>query len=88
MTTTKDYSCLNCEAEFDTDVQMNAHIDFEHAEDYGLVTCDGCDATSETGWGDTAYCLDCSHVDEVCLEHQRTHYNDETCPLCDAEDEA
>jgi hypothetical protein len=59
---------------------------FEHVADLAgdydeddLVSCDGCDATSEDGWGDTALCLDCSPADEVCAEHQRTFHG--TCPL-------
>jgi len=48
-----------------------------------LVTCDGCDAISESGWGDNPFCLDCSPADEICELHQRTF--DTTCPLCEEE---
>jgi hypothetical protein len=47
-----------------------------------VVTCDGCDATSEAGWGDNPFCLDCSPADEVCDVHHRTFVT--TCPICDA----
>lgn len=43
------------------------------------VTCDGCRKTSESGWGDNPYCLDCSPPDEICYEHRRTFVG--TCPL-------
>lgn len=52
----------------------------------GLVTCDNCLATSESGWGDTPLCLDCQRAEDpdlVCEEHQRT-FEDE-CPFEDHE---
>lgn len=47
-----------------------------------LVTCDGCDAHSQTGWGDTPLCLDCQRREDphhICETHQRTFHD--TCPL-------
>lgn len=45
----------------------------------GLVTCDGCDNTSESGWGDTPFCLNCEQPANICPEHQRTFVG--SCPL-------
>ena len=44
------------------------------------VTCDDCDATDESGWGDTGQCLDCAPAATVCEQHQRTMSPD-GCPL-------
>ena len=70
--------CATCEALGETcpDVECQAAA--------GLpVTCDQCDATSESGWGDTPLCLTCQKHDDpsqVCEEHQRTFEGD-ACPL-------
>ena len=45
------------------------------------VTCDECDATSVSGWGDAPTCLDCTPAEDVCETHQRT--TDGPCPLCE-----
>lgn len=52
-----------------------------------LVTCDNCDATDESGWGDTPLCVDCQRKADpslVCEEHGLTRYPGERCPACKA----
>lgn len=44
-----------------------------------LVTCDKCDNTSLSGWGDLPTCLDCTPDDQICPVHYRTF--DTACPL-------
>jgi hypothetical protein len=44
-----------------------------------FVTCDKCGRLSESGWGDTALCLECESPKNICDEHQRTFVG--SCPL-------
>jgi hypothetical protein len=54
--------------------------EFLEANGMAQATCDTCNATSESGWGDTELCLDCEHESRVCVDHQRTF--DDECSLC------
>lgn len=52
-----------------------------------LVTCDDCDATDESGWGDTPLCLACQKKADpslICSLHALTHTEGELCPACKA----
>ena len=51
----------------------------DYLDDDSTVTCDGCEETSESGWGDTPFCLSCAPAGTVCPEHQRTFID--KCPL-------
>jgi hypothetical protein len=56
-------------------------------KELGLVTCDNCSATSESGWGNTPLCVDCQLKTDpalVCVVHMLTHNRGELCPACQA----
>lgn len=75
----------NCSEHADHTRQMLFAEDWpNYDEEDDEVTCDDCDRTSESGWGDLPLCLECAPAEQVCTEHQHTFTD--CCPLDNEED--